>query len=155
MCSNLRKQSYGCHQICIEIVINLLESEIFSKFCSKMYHQHFGLLFLSRVNVDCLLNWAKGDNQTFYSCGSVTHGKPRYPAFERQLPWWKLCCGACFSKTPRTFRARKATSQTAIRLFSKADLLTYFEYKKKQENCEVWWLKTSALWRYKGNCSIQ
>ena len=33
---------------------------------------------------------------------------------------------ACFSKVPRTFRARKASCQTAIRLFSKADLLTRF-----------------------------
>ena len=33
---------------------------------------------------------------------------------------------ACFSKVSRTFRARKATFQTAIRLFSNGDLLTFF-----------------------------
>ena len=43
----------------------------------------------------------------------------------------------CFSKVPRNFRARKASCLTAIRSFSKADLLTCFSSKKNQEDCEV------------------
>ena len=38
--------------------------------------------------------------------------------------------GACFSKVPRTFRARKASCQTAIHLLDKADLLTCFKCAK-------------------------
>ena len=38
--------------------------------------------------------------------------------------------GVCFSKVPRTFWARKASCQIAIRLFWKADLLTCFYCKK-------------------------
>ena len=60
--------------------------------------------------------------------------------------------GACFSKVLRTFRVRKASCQTAVRLFWKADLLTCFYCKKNQEDDEVWWLRTSALRRYKKNC---
>ena len=63
-----------------------------------------------------------------------------------------MCSRACFSKVPRTFQTRKASCQTAIRLFSKANLLTCFQCKKNKEDCEVWWLRTSALQRYKGNC---
>ena len=38
----------------------------------------------------------------------------------------KLACGACFSKVPRFFRARKASCKTSICLFWKADPLTWF-----------------------------
>ena len=55
------------------------------------------------------------------------------------------------SKVPWTFRARKASCQTAIHLFRKAALLTCLSCKKTQEGCEVWWLRTSVLRRYKGN----
>ena len=58
--------------------------------------------------------------------------------------------GSRFSKVPRTVRARKASCQTVIRLFWKADLLISFK-----EDCEVWWLRTSALRRYKGNCGTR
>ena len=64
----------------------------------------------------------------------------------------QLGTGICFSESPeRAFRARKASSQTAIRLFWKADLLTCFQCKKNQEDCEVWRRRTSALRRYEGN----
>ena len=58
-----------------------------------------------------------------------------------------------FSKVSRTFWARKAGCQTAMRLFWKlsAYLLRFFWCKKNQEDCEVWWLRNSALRRYKGN----
>ena len=63
--------------------------------------------------------------------------------------------GARFSKVPRTFRARKAICQTAIHLFWRADLFICFQYKKNLEDCQVWWLRTSALRRYKGNCGTR
>ena len=63
--------------------------------------------------------------------------------------------GARFSKVPRTFRVRKASCQTAIRLFWKADLFTCFNYKKNQGDCEVWRPRTSALRRYKRNCGTR
>ena len=63
--------------------------------------------------------------------------------------------GPCFSKISRTFRARKASCQTAIRLFWKADLWTCFYCKKNQEDCEVWWLRISALRIYKGSCGTR
>ena len=53
------------------------------------------------------------------------------------------------------FRSRKAGRQTSISLFWKADLLTCFWCGKNQEDCEVWWLRTSALRRYKGNCDTR
>ena len=60
---------------------------------------------------------------------------------------------ACFSKVTRIFRARKASFQTAILFFGKSYLLiNLFLNKKNQEEFEVWWLRTSALQRYKGNC---
>ena len=59
--------------------------------------------------------------------------------------------GACLWKVPRTFRARKASCQTAVRLFLKADLLACFKCMKNQEDCEVLWLRTSAMRRHKGN----
>ena len=37
-------------------------------------------------------------------------------------------------------------------LWLKSVLLTCFYCKKTQENCEVWWLRSSTLWRYRGNC---
>ena len=40
--------------------------------------------------------------------------------------------GACLWKVPRTFRARKASCQTAVRLFLKADLLACFKWKTKR-----------------------
>ena len=43
------------------------------------------------------------------------------PAIEAKISPWPF-----FSETPRTFRARKPICQTAIHLFSKADLLTCF-----------------------------
>ena len=60
--------------------------------------------------------------------------------------------GAYFSKAPRTatFRVPKASCQTAIRLFWRGHLLTCFWCKQDQEDCEVSWLGTSALRRYKG-----
>ena len=42
--------------------------------------------------------------------------------------------GACFSKVPRTFRAQKATCQTAIPLFSNDDLLTCLYVRKTMKN---------------------
>ena len=56
-------------------------------------------------------------------------------------------------KVPRTFQARKASCQTAIRLF--CYLLSCFSCKKNQKDCEVWWLRTSALRGHKGNCSTR
>ena len=62
----------------------------------------------------------------------------------------RLCCttpplelsdylriGACFSKAPKTFRARKAICETTNRMFWKADLLTCFQGNKKKNDCEV------------------
>ena len=72
-----------------------------------------------------------------------------FGAFDKQAP------GACFSKVPRTFRARKASYQTAFHLFWKANLLTCFKCKKNHEDCEVWWLRTSALRRYVENCGAR
>ena len=43
-----------------------------------------------------------------------------FGTFEKRAP------GACFSKVPRTFQARKASCQTRICLVWKADLLTWF-----------------------------
>ena len=37
-----------------------------------------------------------------------------------------LCLGTCFSNVPRTFQARKGSCRTAIYLFWKADLWTWF-----------------------------
>ena len=59
--------------------------------------------------------------------------------------------GARFSKDPKTFRARKATYENAIRLFWKADLLRRLLDNKKQNNCEVRRLKTSRFLRPRGN----
>ena len=42
------------------------------------------------------------------------------------LVLFSIRTGARFSKVPRPFRARKASCQTAIRLFLKADLFTCF-----------------------------
>ena len=40
----------------------------------------------------------------------------------------------CFSKVPRTFRARTGNCQTSIWLSSKGDLLTCFYCKKNQQS---------------------
>ena len=104
------------------------------------------------------MTWNKKELQNFESCAiygvsSTIHWLNIqyliYPPFEQLGP------GATFSKVPRTFRARKASFQTVIRLFWKADLLTCFLRKKSQEDCEVWWLRTSAWRRYKGNCGTR
>ena len=71
--------------------------------------------------------------------------------------------GACFWKVPWTFRARKASWQTAIRLLWKADLLTCFLMSEKTKSIakfdglepQVWWLRASPLRRYKGNCGVR
>jgi len=42
--------------------------------------------------------------------------------------------------------------RVAIHLFCKSYHSTSFKCKKNQEGCEVWWLRTSSLQRYKGNC---
>ena len=60
-----------------------------------------------------------------------------------------LAPGASFSNVPRIFRARKASCQTAICLFEKADLLTCFWCKINWEDYEVWSLRTSALRGYR------
>ena len=56
-----------------------------------------------------------------------------------------------FVESPDNFSARRASCPPAIRLFCKADLLVCFWCKKNLEDCEVGWLRTSALWRCKGN----
>ena len=58
---------------------------------------------------------------------------------------------ACFSKVPKTFRARKAICKITNRLFWKANLLTCFQGNKKKNNCEVWRIKCSLFLSYKGN----
>ena len=63
--------------------------------------------------------------------------------------------GSCFTKVPCTFRARKASCQPTIRLFSKSDSLTCFQWKKTQEDCEVWWVRTVALRRWRRNCGTR
>ena len=56
--------------------------------------------------------------------------------------------GACFAKVLRLFRALKASHQTALHWFWKADLLTCFWCMKNQG---VWWLRTLVLQRYNRN----
>lgn len=63
--------------------------------------------------------------------------------------------GACFLKFLRTFWAQKASYQTSISLFWKAELSTCFWCNKNRENCEVWWPRTLVLWISKGNCGTR
>ena len=63
--------------------------------------------------------------------------------------------GACFSKVPETFRARKGICETANQLVWKGDLLTRFQGNKKKNDFEIWLLKSSPFLRYKGNCDIR
>ena len=51
---------------------------------------------------------------------------PQRRALHGQRRGQGSCLGPCFSKVPRTFRARGASCQAAIRSFWKADLLTCF-----------------------------
>ena len=60
-----------------------------------------------------------------------------------------------FLESLENFSTRKASCPSANRLFWKADLLTCFNCKKNQEDCEFWWLRTLALQRYKGNCDTR
>ena len=55
-------------------------------------------------------------------------------------------------QVPKTFRTRETICKPANRLFRKADLLTCFQGKKRQTNCEVWRLKSFPFLRYRGNC---
>ena len=61
----------------------------------------------------------------------------------------------CFSKVPWTFRVRKAKCQISMHWFWKADLLAYFYCKKNKEDYEVWWLRTSVLRGFEGNCGTR
>ena len=58
-------------------------------------------------------------------------------------------------KAPNTFQAPKPSCKTAIRLFWKADLLTSFNVRKTKRIAKFDGFKTSALWRYKGNCGTR
>ena len=59
--------------------------------------------------------------------------------------------GACFSKVPRAFWARKAIRQTPAFLFCKAGLLICCKGNKSKNNCKVSCLETPSFWRYKEN----
>ena len=72
-----------------------------------------------------------------------------FGTFEKRAP------GICFTKVSKTFRYRKASCQIAICVFWKAALLTCFECKKNQEDCEIWWLRNTALLRCNGNCGTR
>lgn len=77
--------------------------------------------------------------------------------FSRQNAAAHLKCneGPVSVKSRELLRARKAGCQTSICLLWAADLLTCFYCKKNQEDCMLWWLRTSALQRHKGNFSPQ
>ena len=53
--------------------------------------------------------------------------------------------GACFWRVPRRFRAPHILKSWSFYMFP-------IQCKRKEENSEVWWLRTSALRRYKENC---
>ena len=59
--------------------------------------------------------------------------------------------GACFSKVPKTFRARKAIRKTTTSLFCKAGLFIRCKGNKNQNNCKVSCLETPSFWRYEEN----
>ena len=85
-----------------------------------------------------------------YKENYVTRNAP-----EKFREFWATGAWGLFPENPENFSGPKCRLWTAIRLFSKADLLTCFLCEKKQEDCEGWWLRTSALRRYKVNCGIQ
>ena len=53
--------------------------------------------------------------------------------------WLNSHLEACFSKVPRTFRARKASCQSAFRFFWKANLWTCLYFKKKTNKLRELW----------------
>ena len=59
--------------------------------------------------------------------------------------------GACFSKVPGAFRARKSIRKTTTCLFSKAGLFICCIGNKNKNNCKVSCLETPSFWRYKEN----
>ena len=84
----------------------------------------------------------------------MTRDKPNLPVMKEQITLVGAA-GACFSKVLRTFWAQKASYQTSIPFFWKAELSTCFCYNKNREHYEVWWPRTLVLWRYKGNCGTR
>ena len=52
--------------------------------------------------------------------------------------------GACFSKVPRTFRARKAIRKISTCLFCEADLFICCKGNKNKNNCKVSCLETPS-----------
>ena len=59
-----------------------------------------------------------------------------------------LLLGPCFSKVPRTLRARKAIRKSTTCLFCKAGLFICCKGNKNKNNCKVSCLETPSFWRY-------
>ena len=60
-------------------------------------------------------------------------------------PWGVQSAGACFSKVPRTFRARKAICKTMTCLFCIAGLFICCKGNKSKNNCKVSCLETLSF----------
>ena len=73
----------------------------------------------------------------------------KFRDFRETGPW------SLFLEILENFSAWKASCPSVICLFWNADLLTCFKCKKNQEDCEFWWLRTSAWQKYKGNCGTR
>ena len=83
--------------------------------------------FFSHSNVPTLLFWKSRRKL-------VAMGKPTGPLLPRTISQGNLgfwIPEVCFSRVPRTFRALKASCQSGIHLFWKADVFTFFVRKNK------------------------
>ena len=81
----------------------------------------------------------------WYCCIFSTIKKPCFSPLQPRFQWKAR---DLFCEKPANFSARKTCCQTAIHLFWKA-------VRQNQEDCEVWWIRTSALRRYNRNCGSQ
>ena len=87
------------------------------------------------------------------------YDKVHYPrggsVIEFSVPTTRLIWVSFLTRGPVSRKSRKATRETANRLFWKADLLICFQGNKKKNKSEVWRLKSSPFLRYKGNCDTR
>ena len=84
------------------------------------------------------------DQQSFHAPSYHPGSSALWSSWDIEKCW----PGAHFVKSPDNFSG----CETANRLLWKADLLTCFKGNKKKNGCEVWRLKSSPFFRYKGNC---
>ena len=73
----------------------------------------------------------------------------------RQMVTRFSCSGAFFSTVPRTYRAPKSQLSNFNLLVLRSWSFNMFLCSKNQDDCEVWWLRTSSMRRYKGICGTE